>query len=675
MQLCTSMMKMPGSLPKSIKKLYIFLVIVLITALLIENPFGSAFVTSLTSQEFVLAHLKDAADYFFKEESEAEYRLATGTYEEQKDGPLFGAAEGRNLIVVQLESMQGIMVQNDYYGQEITPFINELIGDPGTIYFDNFYHQIGAGNTSDAEFAVNNSLIGSIESYTYQLYQDNYFRGLPHLLKDMGYNTNVFHGYKKSFWNRENVYPTLGFDRFYGGEDFVSDNIDGIGAGNIVGISDSAFYKQSVDYMKELPQPFYGFVISLSSHNPFGLPDYLQEIELEPQDENIVGRYIQSENYADRCLSEFFDELKEAGLYDNSLILIYGDHFALSHADEQVSAVTSTWLGREYTYDDMMRIPFLIHMPGMDINETVSISGGQIDILPTVSYLLGIEELDTLYLGQNLLTADSGFVPFQMHMLKGSFIKDDIVFEMSRDGVFENSNVYNRRTREKLDPVDYYDDYLRAKETIELSAFYLENDILRLALEEGRTIEQINVLISGKRSVEKNLFGYSLTADDHAGIDEAYRRIAEKTAADDSYYAAVSADDILTVLSYIEEKYSGKSGKKGTILSVDESVNAEYLRFRAHVYPITDIAGEMTKIEYMGYDNVIVRPDPENLSPGQLYEFVQASRPAGILLDEETVIAYGSVLGVLDCVKYREAGIAAMRAADGVIFTEQQRTL
>ena len=69
---------------------------------MIENPAGNAFVTALTSQEFVLAHLKDAADYFFAEQEEINFRLATGTYEEQKDGPLFGAAKGRNLIVVQL---------------------------------------------------------------------------------------------------------------------------------------------------------------------------------------------------------------------------------------------------------------------------------------------------------------------------------------------------------------------------------------------------------------------------------------------------------------------------------------------------------------------------------------------------------------------------------------------
>ncbi len=639
-------------LPSTIKKVYLFLIVVLIAALLIENPCGSAFVTSLVSQEFVLAHFADAAEYFSEEEETELYRLATGTYEEQKDGPLFGAAKGRNLIVVQLESVQEMLLQEDYYGQEITPFLNSLIQEKGTIYFDNFYHQLGAGNTSDAEFAVNNSILGSIESYTYQLYQDNYFKGLPWILKEQGYSTNVFHGYKKSFWNRENVYPTLGFDTYYGGEDFVSDNIEGIGAGNIVGISDSAFYQQTIDYMLELPQPFYGFVITLSSHNPFGLPESLQEIELQECDKNIVGRYIQSVNYADRCLKEFFDGLKESGLYDNSLILLYGDHFGLSRADEAVTEVVSNWIGRQYTYADMMRVPFFIHLPGSNLNETISISGGQVDILPTVAYLLGFEELDTLYLGQNLLTADSGFAAFQMHLLKGSFIKDDIVFEMSRDGVFENSYVYDRRTGKQLDPNDYYDDFLRAKETVELSAFYLENDVLRLAIAEDRTIEQINEILSGRRNISLALNSYAVNAEDPAGIDAAYREITARIAADEIYYAALSADDIMTVLNYIEDVYSGMSGKKGTILSVDESANADYLAFREHVYPITPNAGDLTKIEYLGYDNIIVQPDPAVMTPGQLCEFTTVSRPAGLLFDADTLSAYGSVLAVLDTVKY-----------------------
>ena len=61
----------------------------------------------------------------------------------------FGVAEGRNLIVIQLESFQNFVINAEYNGQEITPNLNEIIkGD--TIYLDRYYQQIGSGNTSDA---------------------------------------------------------------------------------------------------------------------------------------------------------------------------------------------------------------------------------------------------------------------------------------------------------------------------------------------------------------------------------------------------------------------------------------------------------------------------------------------------------------------------------------------
>lgn len=639
------MIKIWASLPKQIKKLYNTLLIVLVVALIIENPLGSAFITSLTSQEFFLTHIKDIADYIDAPEEESDYYLATGTYEKQKDGELFGIAEGRNLIMVQMESMQSMMLQQDYFGQEITPFLNSLIDEEGTIYFDNFYCQLGAGNTSDAEFVSNNSIVGSIESYTYQLYQDNYFRGLPWILKDLGYDTNVFHGYDKAFWNRENVYPTLGFDTYYGATEFVNDNIEGIGAGNIVGISDSAFFEQTIEYMKSLPEPYYSFIITLSTHNPFGLPEFLQEIELRPEEENIVGRYIQSVNYSDRCLEEFFDGLREEGLYDNSIIVLYGDHFGLTRADNGITEVVTNWLGEPYTYYEMVRVPLIIHIPGYEGNETISIAGGQWDTFPTVAYLLGIEELDTLYLGQNLLTADSGFVAFQMHMLKGSFIMDDVVLEMSRDGVFRNSSVKNRLTGEELDPDDYYDEYLRAIEAIELSEFYLENDILRLAIEEGKSIEQINAELFGNTKNETILDGHNVSRDDTAGIEKVYNELVGNIREDEDYYAALSSDNIFSLLEYIQETYSGKSGKKGTILSVDESMNEDYLLFRQHVYPVTPDLGMVTKIDYLGYDNVLVKPEFGEVSLKELNDFTADNHIAGILVDSET--AQGFVRGSL----------------------------
>ena len=117
--------------------------------------------------------------------------LGTNSYQREKNGPLFGKAAGKNLVMIQIESLQDFVGGREYNGQEITPNLNALIEGNAT-YFDNFYQQVGSGNTSDAEFAANNSLYGTLISYTYKLFNDNYFRGLPVLLSERGYDTACF---------------------------------------------------------------------------------------------------------------------------------------------------------------------------------------------------------------------------------------------------------------------------------------------------------------------------------------------------------------------------------------------------------------------------------------------------------------------------------------------------
>ena len=576
------MMK-PGSLPKEIKYwiktavVWVFLVVVVL------NPFDSAFVMSLNSQEFITYHIRDAVYNLTAEKDydARDYYLATGTYEQQKGGELFGAARGKNLIVIQMESLQNMLIGKVYNGQEITPNLNRLIKEQGTIYFDNFYQQIGSGNTSDAEFAINNSLMGSIESFTYQLYQKNYLRGLPWILKEHGYQTAVFHGYEKTFWNRNKMYPVIGFDTFISSDHFVNDRIEGIGGGNIVGISDHAFYQQTLEYLKEMNEnmaPFYSFLITLSSHNPFHLPESLRGLELLPRDEgNIVGNYLNAEHYADRCLGEFLEMLKANGLYEDSLIAIYGDHFGLTKSDRQIAEIVTDFLGYEYDYDIMLNVPLIIHIPGYDQTRTISISGGQLDFMPTICYLLGIERLDTLYLGQNLLTADSGFVAGQTHMLKGSFVKDDLVFEISRDGVFDNSRAYHRITREELDIKGLKDEYLKAKKVVELSDFYLRNDVLRKALLEGKDIVQIAADLEPGKKLPSELKLLERTS-----LNQLVGWMTEHG----DQKAAVLMNDTLEGLQKLEEYFKGPPPRKGIAGSVDAGMNEKLQNLKNRVIPV-----------------------------------------------------------------------------------------
>jgi phosphoglycerol transferase MdoB-like AlkP superfamily enzyme len=395
-----------------------------------------------------------------------------------KQGKNTGIGKGKNLIVLQIEALQDFVIGLEYNGQEVTPNLNKLIAHNSTLYYDNYHQLLGRGNTSDAEFVSNNSLHPSMEEPTYTQYQENTFYGLPWLLRDNGYTSWAFHGYEKTFWNREDAYPKQGFQRFISEEDFKFDEVLGFG------IRDEDFYAQTIEYLKELDSidenPFHAFIVSLSSHTPFKMPKEYEVLDIkEEHKDNMVGDYLQSVHYADKAIGEFIDGLKEAGLYDNTVIAIYGDHFAISAAQEEAPLMTEL-LGRPYDFDEMMHIPLIIHVPGEDINETISTLGSQLDFYPTIVNIMGYDNTKGLVFGRDLTNYDGyTYLSPQTYMLKGSFIDDDILFEISRDGIFEHSRAVDRKTGKEIDVEEARDKSEKAIREIEKSNYILETDYFK----------------------------------------------------------------------------------------------------------------------------------------------------------------------------------------------------
>src|SRR5690625_4337510 len=132
-----------------------------------------------------------------------------------KKSDLFGVAEDKNVIFISAESVQNFVINNEVDGEEITPFLNELIEDDGTFYFDNFYHQTQQGKTSDSEFITENSLYPSSRGAVFFTHGQNEYHAMPEMLKEKDYFSAVFHPNNSSFWNRDQMYESLEFDDFY----------------------------------------------------------------------------------------------------------------------------------------------------------------------------------------------------------------------------------------------------------------------------------------------------------------------------------------------------------------------------------------------------------------------------------------------------------------------------
>ncbi|HAJ55687.1 MAG TPA: alkaline phosphatase, partial [Lactobacillus sp.] len=99
------------------------------------------------------------------------------------------------------------------------PFLNSLIKEKDTLSFNNFFHQVGLGKTSDAENMLETSTFGIANGSLFSsLGTENTFEGAPAILKQRaGYTSAVFHGGSASFWNRDNVYKSLGYDDYFSG--------------------------------------------------------------------------------------------------------------------------------------------------------------------------------------------------------------------------------------------------------------------------------------------------------------------------------------------------------------------------------------------------------------------------------------------------------------------------
>jgi lipoteichoic acid synthase len=403
----------------------------------------------------------------------------TALVQEEEERRFLGLLKDRNIIVIQAESLQTFVMENQLAGQEITPVLNRLAAQD-SINFTRYYEQVGWGNSSDAEFVSHNGFYPSTKAFSYRAYQNNSFYTLPMLLKELGYSTMVFHGNDPAFWNREQAYPGQGIDRLYSTEDYDMNEIIGMG------LSDRELFQQSVQWLKQASNPFYAFYITLTSHHPFDMPEEIQYLKMpDAYAGTVLAGYLQSVHYLDREIGEFIKTLQREGLYDSIAIIVYGDHQGLDMRDEAANDLVSHYIQKPYQEDEMFRVPLMIHIPGSGLHEEVAIPGGQVDFFPTIANLVGDPVKPNQIMGKDLLNIQEGFVVKQIHASGGSFIDHEKIFIMSSEGVYENSRAWNLETGEPVSLEACRNGYERALAEIALSEYILQNDLIPEVREGG----------------------------------------------------------------------------------------------------------------------------------------------------------------------------------------------
>lgn len=374
----------------------------------------------------------------------------------------FGVAKDQNIIVISLESLQEFAIGLEINGEEVTPFLNQFIQE--CYYFNNFYQQTSQGKTSDAEFITENSLYAADRGSAFYAKSQNQYESLASILKEQGYYTAVFHANEKEFWNRETMYEALGFDHFFDESSFVVNEENSFGWG----LTDEGFFEQTLDYLEELPQPFYAKLLTLTNHYPFEIPEQYQYISPGETNSEIVNHYITTVRYLDEALKSFITDLKESELYDNTVIVMYGDHYGLSESYYEDLAMLLQ--EEEITLNrhlDLQRVPFIIHLPNQEEGEVISTVSGHIDMKPTLLNLVGLPVNEYINFGQDLFATDRReFIVLR----DGSFIGSEYRYADSTCLRSDSGEVVDQSFCESLEKVAiqdlYYSDLILNKDLL-----------------------------------------------------------------------------------------------------------------------------------------------------------------------------------------------------------------
>src|SRR5699024_545486 len=324
------------------------------------------------------------------------------------------------------------------------------------------------GKTADAELIMDNSLYGLPQGAAFVTKSNNTYQALPAILsQEQDYQNVVLHGDGKSFWNRDEIYKQFGIDYFFDEAYYNMSDEQVIG----YGLKDKPFFKESMPLIESLDKdkPFYAHFMSLTHHHPYLIDDEDATIKPAETGDGSVDRYFQTARYLDESLEQFINDLKEADLYDDSLIVIYSDHYGISDNHNRAMAEITGEEITPYKNAELQRVPFMIKIPGVKGQGIVDDYAGQVDVVPTLLHLLGIRADNYINFGTDLFSKDHNeTIAFR----NGDFFTPEV--SMVR-GTF-----YDEKTGEELEPNEDLENIQKqVQQELELSDKILQGDLLR----------------------------------------------------------------------------------------------------------------------------------------------------------------------------------------------------
>lgn len=284
---------------------------------------------------------------------------------------LLSANRNKNLILIVVESLNSEVIHAKANGREITPTLNALFDAHGSVSATNIQCQVRHGGSGDGQLLVNTGLhpISSIPISTYVYYGDD--TDFPSIARALpGYSSVAIFGDDSTLWNQRGATSSMGFDSIIDKRTYP-ESVKRYG-------DDGNMLHYAFNYIKNLKQPFFAELFTVSMHTPFsidGIPSHLVPDWIDA--DNTISapkrKYLKVTAYFDRQLGEFITALKNAGIYENTVIAIVSDHsISLRTHDQGIG-------------------PMLFIAANTGISAKITRRVGQVDLYPTLLQLMGLD--------------------------------------------------------------------------------------------------------------------------------------------------------------------------------------------------------------------------------------------------------------------------------------------
>ena len=334
--------------------------------------------------------------------------------------------EGKNLILFMAESFNEIAVRED-----ITPTLYKLVNSG--FVFKNFYTPT-ISSTIGGEFQELTGLVAASGFLSPWKSGENYYPfGIATVFQNMGYKTYAYHDHTYTFQSRHKYLASLGFDNYLGCRNGLEEKINC----NQWPESDVEMIEATFADYGTSEEPFMVYYVTVSGHGDYGFNysamsrKHRDDVANLDYSEKALA-YLAAQIELDQALELLIEKLDEAGRLEDTVIALVGDHYPYYLSLDEVNEISS------YEKDSVVEINrsnFILWNSEMDTVEVDKV-GSQIDVLPTLYNLFGVDYDSRLIIGKDILSTEGGLAIFGNSSWvsdKGTYFASSGEF-VSRDG-------------------------------------------------------------------------------------------------------------------------------------------------------------------------------------------------------------------------------------------------